>query len=309
MAVLLQFQGGDQQRWRDLMTEALPGHDIRVWPDVGDPAEIEYAVVWMPPKGVLKTFPRLRAILSLAAGVDHILRDRELPPDPPIVRLATPELDHDMATYVAHWAIHCHRGFHRYRRNQAEHRWKRNTVPDPGQRQIGILGMGRLGLAAAVMLRDLGFAVAGWSRTQKQVEGIASHAGPDGLPAFLRGTDILVLLAPNTPATKHIVNADTLALLPRGACLINPGRGTLIDEPALLAALDSSHIDLAVLDVFPIEPLPHESPFWDHPSVIVTPHAAGPTHDRSAARHIAENIRRIEAGQPAFPLVDRDARY
>jgi glyoxylate/hydroxypyruvate reductase A len=309
MAVLLQFDGGDQRLWRDLMNAALPEHDIRIWPACGDPAEIDYAVVWMPPKGMLKTFPRLKAILSLAAGVDHILRDRDLPPDTPIVRLATPELDHDMATYVAHWAIHCHRGFHRYRANQAERYWKRNAVPDIGERRVGILGMGRLGLAAAVMLRDLGFAVAGWSRTPKQADGIVSHAGPDALADFLRGTDILVLLAPNTPETRRIINAETLALLPRGACLINPGRGTLIDEPALLAALDSGHIDLAVLDVFPVEPLPQESPFWAHPKVIVTPHAAGPTHDRAAARHIADNIRRIEAGEPAFPLVDRAARY
>jgi glyoxylate/hydroxypyruvate reductase A len=172
-----------------------------------------------------------------------------------------------------------------------------------------VLGLGELGSACAAALAGLGFDVAGWSRRPKSLSGLATHAGDAGLDAVLARSEILVLLLPRTPGTEGILNARTLALLPRGAVVLNPGRGALVDDAALLAALDSGQVGHATLDTFRVEPLPVAHPFWTHPAVTVTPHIAAATRPASAARVVAANLSRALAGQPLLHLVDRTAGY
>jgi glyoxylate/hydroxypyruvate reductase A len=176
-------------------------------------------------------------------------------------------------------------------------------------RGIGVLGLGALGALCAFALSDLNFRVHGWSRRPHDIAGVACHHGDAGLTEVLGQAEILITLLPDTPATANLLDARRLALLPRGACLINPGRGTLIDDEALLAALDAGHLAHATLDVFRTEPLPTGHPFWRHPKVTVTPHIAAPTRAETAARAIAENIRRGEVGEPLLHVVDRAAGY
>ena len=118
-----------------------------------------------------------------------------------------------------------------------------------------------------------------------------------------------MLLLPDTPGTANILDARALATLPEGSVIVNPGRGPLIDDDALLAALDRGHIRHATLDVFRQEPLPADHPYWAHPRVTVTPHIASETRPDTASRVIVENIRRGEAGEPFLHLVDRDQGY
>jgi glyoxylate/hydroxypyruvate reductase A len=177
------------------------------------------------------------------------------------------------------------------------------------ERPVTILGLGVLGQACGRALAQLGFPVTGWSRTEKVVQGMTVRHGDDGLTEALTGAEIVVLLLPDTPATTNVLNADRMALLAPGAVIVNPGRGPLIDDDALLAALDSGQISHATLDVFRVEPLPKDHPFWAHPNVTVTPHVASETRPDSASRVIAENVRRGEAGLPFLHVVDRTAGY
>jgi glyoxylate/hydroxypyruvate reductase A len=172
-----------------------------------------------------------------------------------------------------------------------------------------MLGLGALGTACAQMLAHLGFPVTGWSRRAKDIPGITCLSGEDGLQAALQAADILVLLLPLTDETENLLDARTLALLPEGSMIVNPGRGPLIDDEALIAALDRGQVAHATLDVFREEPLPPEHPFWAHPGVTVTPHIASETRPETAAQVVAENIRRGEAGAPFLHLVDRAHGY
>ncbi len=309
MAILFSYAGGDADFWRAQMEERVPGQVFRVFPDTGDPGDIEFALVWLHPEGDLKNYPNLKAILSLGAGVEHVLRDPDLPEGVPIVRLVDDILAQDMALHVVHWVIHYHRNYHVYGGDQGNKHWQRLRFPDTAERRVGILGMGELGTEAARHVRDLGFAVAGWSRTPKTVEGVESFHGPDGLMPFLRRTDILASLLPLTGATENLLDKEKFAAMPEGAYLINLSRGAILVDEDLLAALDSGAIAGAALDVFRTEPLPPNDPYWSHPKVAVTPHAAGPTNDRSAARKVAENINRVLAGESPHPVLDMEQRY
>ena len=309
MAILFSYAGGDADFWRRQMGEYVPGQEFRVFPDTGDPSDIEFAMVWLHPEGDLRNYPNLKAILSLGAGVEHVLRDPDLPEGIPIVRLVDDMMSQDMSLHVVHWVIHFHRSYHVYAKDQGDKRWQRLRFPDTRERRVGILGMGELGGEAARRVRDLGFAVAGWSHTPKTIEGVESFHGDDGLMPFLRRTDILASLLPLTPATENLLDGEKFAAMPEGAYLINLSRGAIVVDKDLLAALDSGQIAGAALDVFRTEPLPSDDPYWSHPKVSVTPHAAGPTNDRSAARKMAENINRVLAGEAPHPVLDMERRY
>ena len=301
---------GDPAPWRDVLTEEVPGLDFRVWPDeVDDPARIDIAVVALPPPGLLKTFPNLKAILSMWAGVEVMLRDPDLPRDVPLGRLVDRAMTRDMTHHVVHWVLHYHRDVHRYAEQQRQGKWKSHRYPEAADRRVGILGLGALGGAAARALADLGFSVAGWATHPKSIEGVEAFLGNDGLIPFLERTDILVSLLPLTPATEGIINRATLAQLPKGAYIINAGRGGSVVDDDLIAALDSGHIAGASLDVFRTEPLPADHPFWRHPGVALTPHIASHTTPRTAAREVALDIRRIAAGEKPRNLVDLDRGY
>ena len=287
----------------------MPGLEVRVHPDLGDPREIRYALVWQPEPGLLASLPNLELILSLGAGVDHILGDPSVPPQVPIMRLVDPYMTDMMTEPVALSVLRLHRRDLDYRAQQRARVWREHEQKNASERRVGIMGLGALGMAAAERLGGLGFALAGWSRSPRAGLGFETSAGSEGLPAFLARTEILVCLLPLTSETVGILNAETLALLPQGAFLVNVGRGAQLVEEDLIAALESGHIAGAALDVFRAEPLPAAHPFWAHPRIIVTPHVAAATHPPTAAPIFCDAIRRFEAGLPVENLVDPALGY
>jgi glyoxylate/hydroxypyruvate reductase A len=241
-------------------------------------------------------------VLSLWAGVERIVGNATL--TQPLCRMVDPALTEGMVEWVVGHALRHHLGMDRHIANP-RHIWDNSCPPLARERPVAMLGMGALGAACAQALRALNFPVTGWSRSPKP----GSLHGEDGLAQALRSAQIVVTLLPKTPETENLLNAARLALLPRGAVILNPGRGALIDDAALLTALDAGQIGHATLDVFRTEPLPQDHPYWTHPHVTVTPHIAADTRPASATRVIAENIRRGQAGEAFLHLVDRRRGY
>jgi glyoxylate/hydroxypyruvate reductase A len=275
--------------------------------DAPDPEEVEY-IVYAPSSPLQNFTPyrRAKAVLSLWAGVERVVGNPTLTQS--LCRMVDPALTEGMVEWVAGHVLRHHLGMDRHIVNPG-HLWVQQCPPLARDRPVAVLGLGALGLAAARALQALNFPVSGWSRTAKDIAGLPCFHGTDGLEAVLRQAAIVVLLLPKTPGTENLINPETLAFLPRGAVIINPGRGALIDDAALLAALDAGHVGHATLDVFRTEPLPQDHPYWAHPRVTVTPHVAADTRPASAARVLAENIRRGEAGEALLHLVDRARGY
>ncbi len=269
--------------------------------------QVDY-IVYAPNSAVqdFTPFTRAKAVLNLWAGVETVVGNETL--QIPLARMVDPGLTAGMVEWVTGHVMRYHLGMDTdiLRRDA---KWEPRTPPLAQERSVVILGMGALGSAAARTLVSLGFQVTGWSRSAKSVDGVTCLHGPEGLRSALTKAEIAVLLLPDTPATENTLNADTLALMPKGAFIINPGRGPLIEDDALLAALDAGHIAHATLDVFRVEPLPADHPYWAHPQVTVTPHIAAETRALTASQAIVENIRRGEAGEPFVNLVDRKLGY
>ncbi|MEX2455216.1 MAG: glyoxylate/hydroxypyruvate reductase A [Rhodospirillaceae bacterium] len=304
MALLFYADGETRNDWSTALTAEIPGVELRFWPEIGDPADIDFALVWQPPRGLLASLPNLKAILSLGAGVEHILKDPELPSGVPIARLIDPGLRIGMVEFVLLEVLRYHRREPEYRAQAERREWKllRQTLPQ--DRRIGILGLGHLGAACADEFVRLGFDVAGWSRSPKEIAGATCRHGEDGLFSLLERSDILVNLLPLTEETRDILDATTLGALPQGAVLINAARGAHLVEEDLLDALDRGHLSYATLDVCRTEPLPADHPFWNHPKVTIYPHAAAWTLPRAAAPVIADNIRRADTGEALFGQID-----
>jgi len=294
--------------WAAELRARLPDLEVRVWPEVGEPADIEFALVWKPPKGDLARYPNLKAVFSLGAGVDHLLRDPDLPAVP-MCRVVDPQLTREMSEYVLFHVLRFHRNQHLYDRQQRSHTWLEHPQPAPGECRVGIMGLGVLGGDAARTLAAHGFEVAGWSRTAKTIDGVETFHGAQGLAAFLGRTEILVCMLPLTPDTAGILDATLFAALPAGASLINCARGGHLVEDDLSPALDAGRLAAATLDVFAHEPLAGDHPFWDDPRICVTPHIASISDPRSVADQVAENIRRARAGADLLNVVDRAAGY
>ena len=309
VAILLCTTAKAQQRWRTHVGAAFPERQIRIWPETGDKAAIDYALVWHPEAGLLATLPNLKLIVSLGAGVDHILRDDTVPKNVPILRIVDPYMTQAMSEYVVLNVLRLHSQDIDYRLHQAAREWRELEQRNAPERRVGILGFGTLGQAAARHLQALGFEVAGWSRSEKTVPGFATYAGKAGLDRLLARSDILVSLLPMTPETEGILDAGLFARLPRGAAIINAGRGRHLVEADLLAAFDSGQLSGAVLDVFREEPLPPAHPFWSHPRIVITPHVAADTHPPTAVAIIAAAIGDFEAGRPVANLIDPQRGY
>ena len=270
--------------------------------------QVDY-IVYAPNSTVqdFTPFTRLKAVLNLWAGVEDVVGNPTL--TVPLTRMVDDEgLTQGMVEWVTGHVLRHHLGMDAHIVNP-DKTWNTTAPPLSRDRPVTILGLGTLGQACARALTALGFPVSGWSRSARDVAGVTTYSGAEGLDRSLASAQIVVLLLPSTTDTENTLNARTLALLPRGAVIINPGRGPLIDDDALLAALDSTHIAHATLDVFRIEPLPQDHPFWTHPSVTVTPHIASETRPDSASRVIAANILRGETGQDLLHQVDRSAGY
>ncbi len=309
MALMFYSSVDSAERWRAQFARLAPEIELRIWPEIGEPAAIDYALVWRPAPGLLASLPNLKLILSLGAGVDHLLRDPLLPRALPIVRLVDPYLTDAMSEYVVLQVLRLHRQDLEYRAQQQARIWQQLEQKNAGERPVGILGFGEIGQDAGRKLERLGFPVSGWSCRAKSVDGFSTYAGAAGLPDLLAGSEILVCLLPLTSATQGILCARTFAALPAGAGLVNAGRGGHLVEEDLIPALDSGRLSAAALDVFGEEPLPEGHPFWRHPRILITPHVAGTTNPATAAPIVLDNLRRFADGRALLNRIDPALEY
>lgn len=287
-----------REAWIAALARALPNHPI-----VDPIGEARYALVWKQPHGQLAGGTGLAAIFVLGAGVDHCLGDPDLPPSVPIVRLRDAGMAAQMVDYCIYAALHYQREFDAYLEDQAARRWQPRAAR--ARLRVGVLGLGELGAAVARALAGLGFDVHGWARRTRSLAGIEVHVGDAGLLACLRRSELVIGVLPNTSATRGLLDRTRLESLPRGAALVNVGRGSLIDENALVELLDAGHLRGAFLDVCEHEPLPVEHPLWLHPKVRLTPHVAAETLIEPAVEQVARDIAALEAGRFTGPFVER----
>jgi glyoxylate/hydroxypyruvate reductase len=301
-------------RWKARFDAVCADRPVHLLPDAAlDPANVRYAAVWKPRPGELAGFPNLQVIFNLGAGVDALIADPTLP-QLPLVRVAVDDLTKRMTEYVVLHVLAHHRQEKYLRDSQRAKRWAPKTQWPASAVSVGIMGLGNLGTDSALALKHLGFRVAGWSRSARQIAGIDCFHGDDGLKPFLGRTHILVCLLPLTGATRHILNRKLFAMLdrtgPLGApVLINAGRGGLQHEAELLDCLNDGTLGAVTLDVFETEPLPQDSPFWSHPRVTLTPHNAADTDPDAISRYVAEQIARFERGEPLQNVVDMTRGY
>lgn len=314
MSLLLAMTGWHVEDWRSRFQALLPEMPIVTLGEPFDRRAVHYVASWKHPPGSLAGLPNLAVIFSLGAGVDFLFADDRLP-DVPIARVVDPDLTTRMSEYIVLHCLMILRQQRRYDRQQQEKLWD-DDREQPAARsvRVGIMGLGQLGLDAAHKLKVMGFDVAGWSRSPRQIEELPSFAGDEGLPAFLARTDILVSLLPLTDETRGVINAELLGGLAKdgrlgGPYLINAGRGGLQNEADILAALEAGTLKGATLDVFETEPLPADSPLWSHPAVTVTPHNSAMSEPLAVATLIAAQIRRHQAGEPLEHLVDHARGY
>lgn len=272
-----------------------------------EPETVDY-IIYAPssPLQDFSPFTKCKAVLGIWAGLELIVGNTTL--TQPLARMVDPGLTQGMVDWVVGHALRHTLDFDRMTHNP-KRVWDDIAPPLSCSKTVGVLGLGVLGTACATALQTVGFDVAGWARRPKQVPNVACYDGQNGLADILKKSDILVLLLPDTPETENILNSDTIAMMPKGAVVLNPGRGSLIDDDALISALAKGHISGATLDVFRQEPLPKTHAFWSLPNVTVTPHIASTTRTKTASQVLVENITRGETGLPFLNLVDRSAGY
>lgn len=302
------------QSWFEAFRRMAPQRDIRLWPDgIGDPADIAYVCHWSTPRKLMREFPNLQVMFSAAAGVDYLLGDPDLP-KVPLVRTVHPDLSMRMTEYVVLHVLMRHRKQQIYDAQQRDKIWQTHEQAAASEVAVGIMGLGAIGAEAAKVLARIGFKVGGWSRTPKQIAGVETFHGPAGLDAFLNRTEILVSLLPLTPETRGIFNLPLFRKLKRdgaagGAFFINAARGRQQVDADILTALDEGTLEGATLDVFPMEPLAPDSPFWTHPRVTITPHNAGDVGRDFLVARVLEQIDAYERGEPLQDVVDRAQGY
>lgn len=295
--------------WKQSLLAIDPSLDIRAWPNIGNPDEIDWVGVWSHPLGSLTQFKHAKAIYSLAAGVDHVLVDPEINPAIPLLRLKDPYMANDIMQYVIAYVLKYVKRIDHWAEKQNQKTWFKQPPFTYSDKSIGVMGLGYLGRKAATLLHELGLTVNGWSQTVKAIPGIHEYAGQTQLTEFLAQTDILICMLPLTPQTDSILNLQTFSKLKQGAYLINVGRGQHLVESDLLRALDTGILSGACLDVFRQEPLPSDHPFWTHPNITVTPHIASVTNPITAAKQFHENYLRAKAGKILLNQVDLQKGY
>lgn len=315
MTFLLALQGWEHGGWVNAFRASMPDREVVLHTDDFDRGAIDYACAWQPPEGIFRGMPNLRAIFSLGAGVDSLLKDPTLP-DVPIVRSVSENLTERMTEYVCQHVLMHHRRHRLYDAQQKQRLWREHRQPAAHEVRVGIMGFGVLGQDAAAKLLAIGFDVAGWSRSAKSVPNVQCFAGEEGLGLFLARTDILVVLLPHTPDTEGVLTYDLFSKLAHDGALpdefpvlINAGRGKLQVEADILKALEDGTLKGASLDVFETEPLHAGSPLWTHPLVTITPHIAAESDPTTLSRYIARQIEAHERGDPLRNLVDRARGY
>jgi glyoxylate/hydroxypyruvate reductase len=295
-------------RWQSVLHEELPDISFRIFPDEGDPEDVTVALVWKPPENFFAAFPNLQLIVNLGSGVDMLLNRSDLP-NVPVMRIVDPGMVALMQSYVLFAVIRYARNIDRFETAQQRGEWHYIHPRPLSDVKVGVLGLGGLGGSAALSLARLGFDVRGWSRTPKEIEGVTCSHGLAALDALLEECEIIALMLPLTSETRHLMNAERLRRMQRGAKLINVGRGELVEEQSLIACLEEAHLGGVTLDVFSVEPLPEDSALWRLPNVLITPHLASITVPEVAARDVAESVRRVREGLPPLNVVDFSRGY
>jgi glyoxylate/hydroxypyruvate reductase len=299
---------GNAEMWRGTFKEQLPDLEIRFWPDAGAVADIEYLAFMHPDFDALPTFPNLKAMFSRSAGVESFVRHPKLP-KAPLCKVEPPGGDPMMTEYVVMHVLRFHRDMPGYAAAQARREWRRATIVRPEQRRVGFLGFGMMARAPALVLQSLGFKVSAWVRNPREETAVTIYHGPDQLEQFLQQTDIAVCLLPLTRETEGIFCARTFAMMPRGAMLVNVGRGKHVVDEDLISALDAGQLAYAALDALWPEPLPPTSPLWSHPKVTIMPHVARRPTVGQLVTEIAANIRSLEAGGRPLQEIDTTTGY
>ena len=309
MNIVLKVGGSRASWWKQHLSTLLSEATVYLANEEMNRDDIDYAVVWKPEPGWLRTFENLKCIVSIGAGIDHVLCDPELPVHLPIIRTTSPDLTVRMREYVTLHVLRLHRRLPEIVAAQSAREWRQIIEPPAHERRVGIMGLGNLGADCAVTLAAIGFDVAGWARSEKTIDQVACFAGEATRNAFLARSDILVCMLPLTPETEGILNADLFDRLPDGAAVINVARGQHLVNEDLLAALDRGKVRGATLDVFHVEPLPIDHAFWNHPNVLVTPHIASLIDPIAGGERIAENIKKFDAGELIADLVPQGRGY
>jgi glyoxylate/hydroxypyruvate reductase A len=299
---------GNREAWHEAFAAQLPGLEVRFWPETGEPAEVDYLAFMHPDFDALPEFPKLKAMFSRSAGVEAFVDHPRLP-KVPLGKVEPAGGDPMMTEYVVMHVLRLHRDMPAYQMAQANREWRRTRIVRPEERRVGFLGYGMMAKAPALVLKSLGFPVAAWVRKPREAAEIPIFHGPEQLEPFLGQSDIAVCLLPLTRETEGIFCARTFAMMPKGAMLVNVGRGKHVVERDLIAALDSGQLSYAALDALWPEPLPADSPLWLHPKVTVMPHVARRPTVRQLATEIAANIRNIEAGGGLLQEIDKSLGY
>jgi glyoxylate/hydroxypyruvate reductase len=311
--LLLHLTDQDEARWTSGFRAALPNYPVVQRNDAFDPSDVRYLFVWKPQPSAFEGLNNLKAVFSLGAGVDALLRHHGLP-NVPVVRFVDDDLSQRMSDYVVAQVTMHHRLQSRFAADQKARRWNQLYPPAASETTVGIMGTGVLGQDALRRLAPLGFTLRAWSRTPKTIEGVEGFSGQEGLDPFLAGTDILVNLLPLTPETAGILNRDTFSKLRRGKLdggpvIVNAARGGHQREADIVAALADGTLGAASLDVFEVEPLPADSPLWDIPNCYITPHIAAISSEKSGVAYFSRMLREHEAGAPLRNVVDRARGY
>jgi glyoxylate/hydroxypyruvate reductase A len=308
MTLLYKADASRGQAWQALFAQHARDIEVRLWPEVGDPADIRYLFAWQPPDRLQDRFPNLEVVFATSAGIDQFDLTT-LPDHMPVVRMLDPGIPRAIVEYATMAVLALHRDLPLFVQQQRDRLWQLATPRLPAERRVGVMGLGNLGRAVLEHLRGYGFDLRGWARSNHDVPGVRCYAGTEQLQDFLGGCDILICLLPLTADTRHILDARAFAALPAGAALINLGRGGHVQENDLLEALDSGHLRHALLDVLEDEPPAADHPFWQHPNIWLTPHCGAVTLPQTAFTVLLDNLRRYQRGETMVGLVDKRQGY
>ncbi len=309
MSLVLLAPDRDMQSWEKALLKIDPNLDIEIWPDVEHKTKVQYVVAWNHPKHVLDSYPNLKAVTSLGAGADHLLKDDSLPESIPICRVVSPSLVRQMKEYVLCAVLNYQRNIHRYVRQKQKGVWEPHPNKSSDDFTVGIMGLGELGRPAATQLASLGYRVRGWSKSTKNIDSVTTFAGQDELEEFLSDSTVLVCMLPLTVETEGILNLETFKKMNKPGYLINVARGEHLVEEDLVYALDKEWLEGATLDVFAEEPLPERHSFWNRDKIMITPHVSSLTPPDEVAEEIVQNYKRALSGMELRNKVDRNKGY
>ena len=313
MAILIKPSVDPASRWVSLLETYAPGEEVRVWPEVGEVEDIEFAIVRRPPPGALAGCPNLRWVASIPAGVEPLLELEVVPPSVPIIRCVSANRAREMGEYVLLQALRLHRCIPEYEAMRARGEWGRLEQVPTASRRAGVMGLGELGATVAQTLAGAGFDTAAWTRTSRAMTGplaaVKGFYGPNGLGPFLARTDILVCVLPLTSETSGILNAACFDALPQGAAIINVSRGAHLVEPDLIEALERGQLRGACLDVVSVEPPPPDLAVLHHPDIYVTPHIACRSRAEDLLPGLLDNMQRAREGRALLNEVERERGY